>query len=228
MSITELGAPIYTTNPAVLSGHILRYEVSSDTFLKRVPKLLEVGLNSRMEEWAKLGFPNQGAMISLLGFYPEAENLKSGYATDTIPYVLWYEQAKSECVRIEPNPNFEAKIASLLINHFVHAIATTRLEEEINYELTSKIVGAQLVSTNLIDSPDYVKTYLLEKYGETIFRILKYPSYVHEVLYPQMDDDSLNANIRHLYLNHLKANFDGFESSKKTTPNLMNAIQYRI
>ena len=38
MSITELGAPIYTTNPAVLSGHILRYKVSSDTFLKKGTK----------------------------------------------------------------------------------------------------------------------------------------------------------------------------------------------
>jgi len=217
----------YIDRPFFLGKNILNSSLGSDTFVRRLPKILCMSMDNRLKEWAKLEYPLEGAFPTILGFYPDTIVSRNSSVIDRFPFYSWYEEIKPESMHIMSIPEYESKVATQLVNYFIHNIKNTEYREENTSDLASQVVGIQLISTNLIDSPDYVKTYLSEKYGEQSLDSLHYPNYAHEILFNFKDmyySQTISSNIRNLYLNHEKAYLDGFESSKKINKELLKAF----
>lgn len=219
----------YLVNPALLSKRIHHTQIGVDDFTIRLSRLLYPGLNSRFTEWQQKNHPNNGPFLSILGFYTDNLKLKTGLLADASPFHLWYLYLRDElsCRRIYL-PEFESKVATQLSNFFLQKMANTKTGENNFFELAGLIVGAQLVSTNLVDAPDYAKQYILEKHGESASNEFfnEYPNFATGVLFRSENkaDLDISENMHQLYLNHLKAYFDGFESSILLPKKLLKAF----
>lgn len=223
----------YINNPALLSNTILNCEkIGTDDFTIRLPKLLYPGLNYQFDEWQRENHPNIGKFLNTLGFYTENLGLKTGLLADVSPFHLWYSYKKDDDYEKHEKriylPEFESKIATQLSHFFLDKIANAKFDENNLSELAGLITGAQLVSTNLINAPDYAEQYILEKYRKLMsYQLFNYyPNFANDI-FSQFDNTKnpiVSLNVFQLYFNHLKAFFDGFESSTLLPKKLLQAF----
>ncbi|MFA6532394.1 MAG: hypothetical protein WCT22_00165 [Patescibacteria group bacterium] len=223
MAIEHRSNHPYFHNPAFLAGRIDRFEVQSKSFTKRLPALLYLGLDHNFNIWRETGFPLLSGFPSLLGHDPNFIGLKHGQVGANLSFSLWYQNKRASEYNEPYQPEFESKVAAQLSNFFLQRIANISGNNS-QTELAALITGIQLVSTNLIDSPEYVLTYLQKKYGSlNIFS--NFPSYIFDIVKSFTNDDrELISNIFQLFFNHEKAYFDGFESSVFLPKKLLEAF----
>ncbi len=233
MSLSKIERDIrIASSPYRLAPFIKKSKINSDTFLLRIPLLLDISLRTIFEDWLKTR--QEERLLYVLG----NDNLGLGLRDIShIPFIYYYgvlfEQAGYPLDIVlniidHRDPEFESRLVTQITSHFLRRINGYQIPESDDFtELAGILTAIQIPSTNLLTSPNYayvlVNLLMPQRRSYEEFYSL-YLNYRDLFLRERKDDKDLHLNIYRSFLNHFISYISGYESGFKVPENLLKSF----